>query len=163
MLERAGHRLTGVDMLIDSNVPLGSGLFLRRAGGRDRLCPARHRRHRHRPDGARPDQPARRERLRRHALRHHGPVHRLSRGGRPRAPDRLPLARLAPRADRPEGQAGDLQHHGPSRPRRQRIQRPPPRLRARGGTPRRRSPRYPRPSRRQPGRPRAPRRGCCPK
>ena len=26
MLERAGHRLTGVDMLIDSNVPLGSGL-----------------------------------------------------------------------------------------------------------------------------------------
>src|SRR4029079_12704304 len=26
MLERAGHRLAGVDMLIDSNVPVGSGL-----------------------------------------------------------------------------------------------------------------------------------------
>ena len=100
-------------------------------------------------------QPARRERLRRHALRHHGPVHRLSRGGRTRAPDRLPVARFAPRADRPEGQAGDLQHHGPSRPRRQRIQRPPPRLRARRGTPLRGSAGYSRPSRRQPGRPRA--------
>ena len=136
MLQRDGNRLSGADLVIDSDVPVGSGLSssaaLEVATG---FALLELRRPRYRPHAARALRPARRERIRRHALRRHGPVRLLLWRRRPRAAARLPQPRVSPDADRPFGAAGDLQLDGPPRTRRQRVQ-PPPRAmrRGRGGS-----------------------------
>ena len=93
MLERAGRRLQGADLVVSTDVPLGSGLSssaaLEVSVG---ACAAHRLRSPVRPDRGREDLPEGGERLCRHALRHHGPVRLGLRRRRPCAPDRLPLA-----------------------------------------------------------------------
>ena len=125
VLEGAGHRLAGADLMIDSTVPLGSGLSssaaLEVATGYALLSNS----------GLTVDLtklaclPEGRERVRRHALRHHGSVHRLPWRRGPRSAHRLPQPRPRAGADRPGVRPGDLQHDGSSQTRGRRIQSAP--------------------------------------
>ena len=96
MLEMSGRNLSGADLIIWSDVPIGAGLSSSAAlevsvahALLDRERPAV------RSDRNRQDLPARRKRLRRHALRRDGSIYLMLRRRRACAPDRLPQPRVA--------------------------------------------------------------------
>ena len=112
MLEKSGRRLSGADLVIFTDVPIGSGLS---SSAALEVCSA------HAlltaaglpfdADRNRQTLPARRERLCRHALRGHGPIYLLLRRRRTCAPDRLPHLELAQCRDRAELEASRRQFH----------------------------------------------------
>ena len=133
MLEKSGRRLSGADLVIFTDVPIGSGLSS--SAALEVSCSARaHHRGRSavRRDRDRQALPARGERLCRHALRGDGSIYLLLRRRRACAPDRLPHSRLAQRRDRPELKASRRQQLGPPPACGRRVQRAARGLRGRG-------------------------------
>ena len=163
MLERSGRRLKGADLVVSTDVPLGSGLSSSAAlevssahALLDRLGSAV------RADRDRQDLPEGRERLRRHALRDHGSICVGLRRRRQCAPHRLPHARIAQRPDRPEPEAPRGQLVGAPSARGRRIQRQARSLRRGRAPAQARARADPGAARRDAGSPRGQPRGFCP-
>ena len=94
-IDRSGFRLRGANILIRGEIPTGAGLSssasVEVAAG---YALMKNSELDVDPRGACEARPTRRKRIRGRALRHYGSIHRVPGPGRPRAPARLPLARL---------------------------------------------------------------------